>query len=199
MQEIQQKVQDIVRPLDLLTHPFYVSWSAGTLPAEKLKVYANEYGTFIRMISELWETAGYPEIAAEEREHTEVWQSFAQSLKTEIASAARISEIAALTAFMRRATENRAVALGALLAFEFQQPATVDSKLRGLRTHYANLKADETYFEIHLDDWEEPRLLVSEIAKLTGTDREVALEALKQACSLLWNALTGVHAMPEAA
>ena len=65
---------------NLLNHPFYRAWNNGSLPAEKLKQYAAEYGAFISTISHGWSAAGEPMIAAEESEHFEIWKKFAHSL-----------------------------------------------------------------------------------------------------------------------
>ena len=51
---------------------------------------------------------------------------------------------------------NRPQALGALYAFEHQQPATAKSKLAGLRKHYNLAPSAEVYFDIHQDDEDEP-------------------------------------------
>ena len=37
---------------NLLEHPFYQAWSAGTLPAEALQTYACEYGAVHRLTAE---------------------------------------------------------------------------------------------------------------------------------------------------
>ena len=43
----KKRFDTILEKWDLLKHPFYQAWSAGTLPVEALKVYASEYGAFI--------------------------------------------------------------------------------------------------------------------------------------------------------
>lgn len=199
MQALQETIQNTIKPHNLLDHPFYKSWSDGTMSSSKLSLYAREYGAFIGMISELWEACGYPEIAATEREHKDLWNNFACSLGTEITNNPKIEQVRALTGFMAEACKDRSMALGAVLAFEFQQPSTVESKLEGLRTHYASMQADEEYFEVHLDDWDEPAILIKEIADLSEADRTKAMDALQKSCVLLWDALTGVNEMPLAA
>jgi pyrroloquinoline-quinone synthase len=85
-----------------------------------------------------------------------------------------------------------AAALGALYAFEAQQPGTASSKLQGLRDHYSHWHADETYFNIHQSDFEEPALLEEKINFLSPEETLVATEACKETCQLLWNALSGI-------
>ena len=199
MSALKERVESIIAKHNLLEHPFYQSWSCGTLPKEQLTLYSSEYGTFIKQIASLWESCGYKDIADVEREHAILWNQFAQSLGTAIAESASVDQIMALNAFMSKACQDKASALGALLAFEYQQPTTVESKLKGLRTHYQSLNADEVYFEVHLDDWDEPGLIIKELEQLTETERERAMDSLETACQLLWDALTGIHETSMAA
>lgn len=194
METLRTRVSEIVGKWDLLKHPFYQSWTEGCLPAEELTRYAAEYGTFIRKIAPAWAACGYPGIAREEVTHAALWDDFAASLRTQVPESSAVAGVGQLNAFMDGAVEDKSVALGALLAFEFQQPSTVQSKLKGLRDHYANLGADEEYFEVHLDDWEEPDILIREIGNLDADQRERALDAMEQGCRLLWDALSGIHA-----
>src|ERR1700759_4702140 len=136
---------------NLLNHPFYRAWNDGTLPAEKLKQYAAEYGAFIYTISQGWAAAGEPSIAAEEEDHFQIWKKFAGSLGvTEIHAAAK--EVKELVNISNKNYSSYAAALGGLYAFEAQQPHTTASKKNGLTQHYSALKADETYFDIHMND-----------------------------------------------
>ena len=80
-----------------------------------------------------------------------------------------------------------------MLAFECQQPDTVESKLKGLRDHYSHLKCDETYFIAHIDDWDEPEMLKNEIHKLDKKNTEVSIDAFEKSCQHLWNSLSGIH------
>src|SRR5258708_10612168 len=45
-----------IRGHDLLRHPFYQAWSAGTLAEGALATYAREYGAFIRALDCGWST-----------------------------------------------------------------------------------------------------------------------------------------------
>src|SRR4051794_26130736 len=61
---------------NLHNHPFYQAWSAGTLPVSALADYARDWGSFVRVIDQGWETLGQREYAAEERVHAELWDDF---------------------------------------------------------------------------------------------------------------------------
>jgi pyrroloquinoline-quinone synthase len=184
----------------LLQHPFYVAWSEGTLPVAALGDYAREYGAFIDTIADGWEMAGAPEIARIEREHADIWDStFATGLGTSVTSP-RIGEVADLVEISRELFANRVTALGGLYAFEAQQPATAQSKLKGLREHYPQLpQSCGEYFDLHWDDYDEPSLLAGEINALRDVDRERAVAACERMCRGLNDALTGIHAPHVAA
>lgn len=193
MKKIEQRIDQTLEKLSLLKHPFYRAWSDGTLPAEKLVQYSSEYGTFIEKIAQAWDACGYSDIGDVERSHAIMWNDFAKSMNTEIAEKATVKEVRELNTYIDESCNNKAKILGALLAFECQQPYTVESKLEGLRTHYASLKCDETYFKVHLDDWDEPEMLKKEIALLNEEGLKEAIDAFEQSCQMLWNSLSGIH------
>lgn len=188
---VEQKIEQIISKYDLLNHPFYQAWSAGTLPEEKLSEYTKEYGTFIQLIAEGWGKAGYKKIQKVEEEHFLLWKDFAKSLGQNNIEQS-IEEVGKLNTDCQNYFQNKVTALGALLAFENQQPHTATSKLEGLQSHYKHLKADETYFEIHKNDWDEPALLVEEIKDMNDENQASSLEALEGTCQNLWNALSGI-------
>ncbi len=176
----------------LLNHPFYQSWESGDLPLPALKAYAEEYGAFIATMPMGWQTLGDQDTAEEEREHTELWQRFAAGLKTEI-SDARLSAAVALVRESNALFASPQSALGALYAFEAQQPETARSKLQGLRDHY-DLPADvEPYFEIHSHNEHEAQKLLAMIDALSAEDREIALQACERMAKSLWDALSDIY------
>ena len=88
----------------------------------------------------------------------------------------------------------RSTALGALYAFEQQQPGTAESKLAGLRRHYDVPTKGQVYFEIHKGDFEEPRWLAEQIEKLSPEEFADAREACARMSAALWRGLDGVMA-----
>jgi pyrroloquinoline-quinone synthase len=176
----------------LLKHPFYQAWNMGTLSVADLGLYATQYGEFIDTISKGWEVAGDTEVAAEEREHSYLWTDFAEGLGVMRPAGRRLPEIDALVKEANSSFATRAEALGALYAFEQQQPATAQSKLDGLRKHY-NLSAKaEVYFDIHKADFDEPAWLLAEIEKLSPEEYAKAEAACTRMASSLWTGLDGV-------
>jgi len=178
---------------DLNQHPFYQAWAAGTLPTEALATYARDWGAFVRVIDRGWESAGMPEYAAEEREHAQLWDAFAGAVGTAAVDAPEIGELAALRSSAERLFSTPATALGALYAFEAQQPTTSASKLEGLKQHYSFSPDAETYFAVHANDESEAQWLAEKLTGLAPGQREVAADACEHMCRAMWEALSGIY------
>lgn len=188
----QQNLDSILEKWDLLKHPFYQAWSAGTLPVDALKVYAAEYGAFIGILAEGWETLDDPETAQEEKEHAELWEQFAVALETKVSS----PKVAQSIALVRTASElfhSQAGAIGAMYAFEAQQPVTAKSKLDGLKTNYSLPSEVEPYFEVHSTNWHESKKILALMETLSLEEQAQAYEACEKMATALWNALSGIH------
>ena len=155
-------------------------------------VYAREYGNFISSLPRAWETLKNSETAAEEREHAEMWTDFTAAVGGFTADASLPQ-----TLNLIRASEalfaTRATALGAMYAFEAQQPATAKSKLDGLKTHYNLLQGVEPYFEVHSANWHELEKILRQIESLPVDEQARALAACEQMAASLWDTLTGIH------
>jgi pyrroloquinoline-quinone synthase len=193
---LTSQCEAIIARHSLLRHPFYIAWSDGTLPVPALKDYAREYGAFIGTISQGWRAAGNEHIARAEEGHAMIWdRNFAKSLDTSVTGEPEVAEVAKLVATARALFSDRVTALGALYAFEAQQPLTAQSKLKGLGQHYKQLPVRAClYFHLHKDDFEEPTMLAGAMEELNEADRARALEACEKMCEALYDALSGVHA-----
>jgi pyrroloquinoline-quinone synthase len=188
----------IVERWNLKRHPFYTAWSAGTLPQSALRRYAAEWGPFIAAVPQGWRTLGVNDHAAEEVEHAGLWAEFAADIgaggTTGPASRPSTEASRALVATARRLFSDRATAIGALFAFEAQQPETAATKLAGLQTHYSSLGTDGRYFAVHADDYGEASMLRDMAAQLTPADQARASAACAELGEALWDGLSGVHA-----
>ena len=189
---IREALDRDVLARNLLEHPFYRAWSAGTLPASALAAYAREYGAFVATLPEGWTALRDDETAEEEREHARLWDAFARALHTEV-GAASTPEVRTLLAVAARHFAEPATAAGALYAFERQQPATAESKLAGLRAFYALGPAAERYFEEHTRNQHEAEKLATRIEALDPEGRARAQVACREMSQALWNALSGLH------
>lgn len=188
----KQILDEIIDNKLLLKHPFYQAWNMGTLTVEDLGLYATQYGEFIDHIADGWEAVGDSAIAAEERYHAVLWTDFATALDASRPAKNRLPEIENLVALANETFTNRPQALGALYAFEQQQPGTAQSKLDGLRKHYSLASYGEVYFDVHKSDEEEPRWLAEQIDTLSDEEFARAKDACERMASALWVGLDGV-------
>ena len=189
---IKHQLDETISNWNLLENPFYQAWSDGTLSQEALRTYAGEYGALISLMPSGWETLADYEIAQEEREHLELWNDFAQGLGTE-AGQACIAQVRKLVETARRLFSTPTTALGALYAFESQQPATAQSKLEGLKSFYNLPQTVEPYFEIHSHNQHESEKLLNRIELLSSEEQEEALGACETMSVVLWDALNGIY------
>lgn len=188
----KQSLDGKISKYNLLDHPFYQAWSVGELPVESLRCYAREYGAFITTIPTGWETIGETENANEETEHIGMWEDFADGLNTSISNA-EIPQVESLLDTAGKLFSQPIAALGALYAFEAQQPETAKSKLAGLKEFYQLPETVEPYFITHSHNEYEADMLLEKINQLTPDSQEIVLDACEQMSSALWNALTGIH------
>ncbi|MDE0086611.1 MAG: iron-containing redox enzyme family protein [Candidatus Poribacteria bacterium] len=190
--DFKQALDSKISEYNLLDHPFYQAWSAGELPIEALKCYAREYGAFISTLPKGWETLNDLETAEEETEHIDMWADFADGLNTEV-SEAQIPQVKMLLETAVNLFSERETALGALYAFEAQQPETAKSKLAGLKEFYQLPEKVEPYFETHSHNEHEAEKLLEHIGALPLDSQEAVVQACEQMSSALWDALTGIH------
>jgi pyrroloquinoline-quinone synthase len=183
----------IVRQFDLNEHPFYTEWRAGTLPVERLATYADEWAPFIAVVDSGWDRIGYPEYAAEEREHDELWQAFRAELGAR--GEMTLPHSKTLLAVGEGAFAAVPESLGALYSFEVQQPRTATSKLDGLREHYAGTvgEAGQRYWVEHAVETDEPAMLAARIDALSDDDFARARTACALFSAAAWGALDGVY------
>src|SRR5947209_6237658 len=154
--ELARACEGIVARYDLLEHPFYKAWSDGTLPIEALRDYAGEYGAFIATIGKGWSKLGRNDISSHEAAHARVWDtSFAVPLGT-VVQDPQVPAVKDLVRLAGELFESPSTAVGALYAFESQQPRTAASKLKGLKENYQSLPSScGDYFHIHSGDYDE--------------------------------------------
>ncbi len=190
--DFKQTLDSKIADYNLLNHPFYQAWSAGELPVEALRSYAREYGAFISLMPEGWETLNDAEIAAEETEHIDLWADFAAGLDTTVTEA-QIPQVKALMETADELFSEPTTALGALYAFEAQQPATAQSKLAGLKAFYQLPESVEPYFETHSHNEHEAEKLLAYIGTLPSDSYATVVQACEKMSAALWDALTGIH------
>jgi len=140
----------------LLEHPFYQQWSRGEITRSQLSAYAHSYYEFVRLMPVFWEQAlnglgadakESSDVINDEKSHTLLWENFRS--KFEPCGHPGMNDLN--EAFL---SMNASRLLGAVHAFETQQPEVARTKSEGLLKHYG-FGADETgYFDAHLNEAE---------------------------------------------
>jgi pyrroloquinoline-quinone synthase len=141
----------------LLDHPFYQSWTEGTITMEQLSKYAQSYMELIEDMPNMWDRsvsgmnandATSQQVIQDETEHIELWKTWSDKLeKSE--DFPRMSKLIDSLQNM-----NPSQLLGAIHSFEVQQPAVAVTKKQGLIDHYGFDSKDLLYFDDHMEEQE---------------------------------------------
>jgi len=204
---------------DLLCHPFYKAWSAGTLTSEDLQIYGRDYFHHVASFPVYLQEFGVRaeddqlrravEVNREDelgmdgaRPHPELWLDFVEGMGGD-RNASQHEPVAEITQLMesfhsvaREGSPEQALA--AFYAYESQVPRVAAEKARGLREMYsANEKTCE-YFTLHaVADIYHSRIWKHQLAKIVASNPDAAEKALnagERAAKGLWQALDGIEA-----
>jgi pyrroloquinoline-quinone synthase len=188
----KQELDQTISQWALLKSRFYQAWSAGELPKSALAQYAKEYGKFIHLLPSGWETLNDAETVEEEIEHAELWDVFASALDAQ-ATGEPAPEVDDLILTANKLFSEPFSAMGAMYAFEVQQPETAASKLDGLRKYYSIPSEGKEYFKVHSVNHHESEKLLTRLEKLSSKERAAALDACQEMSKALWDALDGIY------
>jgi pyrroloquinoline quinone (PQQ) biosynthesis protein C len=126
----------------------------GEVSRERLARYAFAYVDFIAQMPVYWSRIGVAfvadtrKIVAEETAHIQLWKGWMKRLP-EPADYPRMTEL--LDTYAGFSSDEL---LGAVQAFEIQQPAVAETKKTGLLQHYGFTEEDTVYFDEHLHEHE---------------------------------------------
>jgi len=216
-QQFFDELQRRISKYDLLCHPFYQAWSAGTLTQEDLRNYSAQYyhhvaafPTYLsafhsRLNDGALRRAVLRNLAEEEIEgpvHSELWLDFAEAYSNDRAAVkkqepnAAIRELIAF--FLRTAREAApAAALAAFYAYESQVPRVAEFKEKGLRKFYGAGDKASRYFWLHKTvDLQHSSVWREQLKYTLAQDPESADEALRaaeHAAQALWKALDAIE------
>jgi pyrroloquinoline-quinone synthase len=178
---------------NVLDHPFYLRWERGELSRDELAFYAGEYRHAVVALADTAKTAGDATHAAEEREHVDLWDSFASALEAPVdREPTAETEECAVAWSTDDALEARAI----LYAVESSQPAISRTKLAGLVEHYGFTAGSPgtEYFGVHATRDYEHAAASAEV--LRGSARGEADRLVAAATRALvgnWRLLDGVN------
>jgi len=187
---------------DVLSHPFYIRWSAGELTAEELATYSGQYRHAVESIAdlsayladELPEHADLAGHAAEERDHVALWDGFVEAVDGRTDAAANAETGTCVEVWGER--DGALAALARLYAIESGQPEISKTKLEGLAEHYGvDSPSGTRYFTVHrgrdVEHAAEGRELLEELIQ-TPADEDAAVAAAERAFKANWKLLDGV-------
>jgi pyrroloquinoline-quinone synthase len=216
-----QEMQSRISKYDLLCHPFYQAWTAGTLTRDDLREYGADYyhhvaafptylGSFYSRLkdSEL-RRAVIANLADEEgldgnpssRAHHELWLDFVEGMgakRDEVRDGEVVPELNELVDHFRRVSQEAspAEALATFYAYESQVPRVAKEKARGLREMYGADPKTCGYFTLHTTaDVYHSNVWREQLNAAVADDEDAqqsALIAAENAARCLWRALDGI-------
>ncbi len=174
--EFFEKLEASIAKYDLLCHPFYRAWTAGTLTRDDLREYARHYYHHVEafpcylaafalrleegelrraVLANMCDEKG----AAEKKSgkdavpHSELWLDFAESMgsRRDLGWHLPAAEVRELIRYFHRiaAEGSPEEALAAFYAYESQVPRIAQEKERGLRDMYGADDKSCGYFTLH--------------------------------------------------
>lgn len=217
-QEFFAELDTRIAKYDLLCHPFYKAWSAGTLTREDLREYGHEYfhhvDAFPNYLSEFAARTESGSLrravfanrdeelgAGASRSHADLWLDFVEGMGGDRnVSGSHVPEVEQLTAHFHQVSREGVpeAALAAFYAYESQVPRVAAEKARGLREMYGADEKTCGYFTLHTTaDVFHSRVWRNQLARIiergpNAVDR--ALNSAENAAKVLWAALDGIEA-----
>jgi pyrroloquinoline-quinone synthase len=212
-ERIREALSDALAGRQLLTHPFYRRWEAGTLAEGELAAYAEQYRLIERALPATLHdiAAGLPAGQAHSlvesnladelgvpAPHAVLFESFARAAGAAEDVAATPATSALLAAVRQASTTDPLAALAMVAAYEVQAADIAASKAEGLRRHYG-LDAEGTRFwDVHTSqevahaDWS-----IDALAALEA-DPALVQAAAKVAADAWWDFLSERDALASA-
>jgi pyrroloquinoline-quinone synthase len=215
--DLLERIDALIAERQLLKHPFYADWRAGTLPVEALQDYAAQYyafeSNFPRFLSALHSRSAAPAVRQAlldnlwdeehgEANHAELWLRFGEGIgadRADVRAAKHHEATATLVDTYRELTADAPLAAGvaALYAYEAQVPEVAAEKEKGLRERYAVTDGRTlAFFALHstldVEHSGAERDMIRALAT-TAEDEEAALEATRRTLDAWWGFLDGVR------
>ncbi len=209
---------------DLLCHPFYKAWSAGTLTRHDLREYAQDYYHHVEafpsylaalglrleegelrkaVLANLCDEKGVEgRTGRESVPHSELWLDFAEGMGStrNLEWHTPVLEIRQLIHHFHQVASECSVeeALAAFYTYESQVPRIAREKERGLRETYGADHKTCGYFTLHATaDVHHSNVWRTQLEKRIAAHPEnadAALNAAEGAARMLWKALDGIEA-----
>lgn len=199
----------------LLLHPFYRSWSQGTLSKEALCDYAAQYSRHVTAFpTYLSALHSHTEDSVTRRHilanlmdeeggnpnHPDLWLDFAEAVgapRAKVEETEPWKETIQLVETFRTICRDRSTVegLAALYAYESQIPAVAESKINGLTTFYGiNDSKALAYFRVHVEADREHAAIERKLLEDCVAESNFAAvhESVSAVLEALWEMLSGV-------
>jgi len=211
---IRDALAEALAGRQLLTHPFYRRWEAGTLAEGELASYAEQYRLIERALpgtlddiatglpegraralveSNLADELGVPE------PHTALFELFARAAGAAPEAEPTAATSALLSALRQASLFGPVAALAMVAAYEVQAADIAASKAEGLRLHYGMAGEGTRFWDVHTSqevahaDWSIEALTALE------ADPAVVRAAAQVAADAWWDFLTEREELAPAA
>jgi pyrroloquinoline-quinone synthase len=210
---IREALADALAGRQLLTHPFYRRWEAGTLAEGELAAYAEQYRLIERALPITLEeiAGGLPKGGARTlvesnladeldvpTSHAELFESFARAAGAASDVDPTPATAALLAAVRQVSTADPVAALAMVAAYEVQAADIAGSKAEGLRRHYGMDAQGTLFWDVHTSqevahaDWSIDALSALE------ADPIVVRAAARVAADAWWDFLSEREALASA-
>jgi pyrroloquinoline-quinone synthase len=213
--DVLSRLDARIQSRSILGHRFYVAWQNGTLTSEQLSTYARLYWPHVAAFPTYLENAvtqaddavtraELEDNLRDERHHpkphAELWLDFGAGVGADRQTLSTASAHPAATRLVETISRLTATdidsGLGALYAYESQQPEVSSQKAAGLREHYGVTAPDAlAYFTLHAEmDLEHREKERDALARRldNGGSLETVEEAVDQTLEAYWGLLDGV-------
>ncbi len=174
----------------MLEHPFYQLWLDGKVSIETLAQYGKSYNDLIRLIPVYWQKVIdyfnvkekiYDKIVEEEYWHITLWQKWINKLP-------EINDYPKLTQLIEELnTFTPSELLGAIFAFEAQQPQIARVKKDCLIKFYGFDEKDLQYFDEHMQ--EEEHIVFGKALSLVYAHEEEFKAGIEKGSKAFYNSL----------
>jgi pyrroloquinoline-quinone synthase len=162
-EQLHREIVDVLADRQLLQHPFYRRWEAGTLDRDDLGAYAAQYRYFeaalpgfLRAVLDRLEPGPAMDLIrsnltdeeSNPEPHVVLFEGFAGAVGAVDTAADKGTR--GLLETYRNLTESSAEeGLAAVVAYEMQAPSIAASKADGLRRHYGIDPAGTQFWDLH--------------------------------------------------
>jgi pyrroloquinoline-quinone synthase len=202
---IQEALVEALTGRQLLTHPFYRRWEAGTLADGELAAYAEQYrhleGELPLTLAAIADKlpagrartlveANLADELGEPAPHAVLFESFARAAGAREDVSPTKATAALLSAIRSAAGRDPVAALSMVAAYEVQAADIAASKADGLRRHYG-LDAEGTRFwDVHTTQEVAHAGWSTEALAVVDADAAVVHESARVAAEAWWDFLT---------